>query len=123
MLFSSRVRLRCADGGELFLQASLDRSCLPVLSDIRGTQADPVRRYIAPHVEHLFDLQKTDTRSFLNQDSIRPRKAWPLNIHRANGGNPVCHGDTEVEASAPLIRTFETRVADTLFAVQLAPDL
>ena len=123
MLFSSRVRLRCADGGELFLQTPLDWSCLPVLSDIRGTQADPVRCYVAFHVEDLFDLQKTDTRCFLNQDSIRPREARAFNIHRANGSDPVCHGDTEVEAPSSLIRTFETRVADTLFAVQLAPDL
>jgi len=123
MLFSSRVRLRCADGGELFLQASLDRSCLSVLSDIRGTEADSARRDVASHVEHLFDLQKTDTRCLLNEDSIRPREAWPLNIHRVNSSDPVCHGNTEVEASTPFIRTFETRVADTLFAVQLAPDL
>lgn len=123
MLFSSRVRLRCADGGELFLQASLDRNGLPVLSDIGGTETDSARRYVASNAEHLFDLQKADTRCLLNKDSIRPRETWPRNIHRVNGSDPVCHGNTEVEAPTPVIRTFETRIADTLFAVQLAPDL
>ena len=123
MLFSSRVRLRCADGGELFLQASLDRNCLSILGDICGAETDPARRHVASNAEHLFDLQEANACCLLNQNSIRPRKAWPRNIHGINGGDPVCHGNTEVEAPTPVIRTFETRIADILFAVQLAPDL
>jgi len=117
------VRLRCANGGELFLQASLDRHCLPVLSDICGTETDPARRSVASNAEHLFDLQEADTCCLLNKNSIRPRETWPCNIHRINGSDPVCHRNTEVEAPTPVIRTLETRIADTLFAVQLAPDL
>jgi hypothetical protein len=117
------VRLRCADGGELLLQASLDRDCLPVLSDIGGTETDSVCRQVASNVEHLFDLQKADARCLLYKNSVRPREAWPRYIHRINGSDPVCHGNTEVEAPTPVICTFETRVADILFAVQLAPDL
>jgi len=123
MLFSSRVRLRCADGGELFLQASLDWSCLPVLSDICGTETDPARRYFVSNVEHLLDLQETDACCLLYHDSVRPQETRPRNIHRVNGSDSVCHGNTEVEAPTPVIRTLETRIADTLFAVQLAPDL
>lgn len=117
------MRLRCADGGELFLQASLDRNGLPVLSDICGTETDSARRHVVSNADHLFDLQKTDTRCLLNKNSIRPRKTWPRYVHGVNGSDPVCHGNTEVEASTPVICTFKTRVADTLFAVQLAPDL
>ena len=117
------MRLRCADGGELFLQASLYRDSLPVLSDIGGTETDSAGRSVVSIAEHLFDLQEADTCCLLNKNSIRPRETWPRNIHRVNGSDPVCHGNTEVEASTPVIRTFETRIADTLFAVQLAPDL
>lgn len=117
------MRLRCADGGELFLQASLNRDCLPELSDIGGTEADSVCRHVASNIEHLFDLQKADAGCFLYKDAVRPRETWPRYIHRINGSDPVCHGNTEVEAPTSVMCTFETRVADTLFAVQLAPDL
>jgi len=117
------VRLCCADGGELFLQTSLDGNCLSILCYIGGTETDSARRHVASNAEHVFDLQKTDTRCLLNKNSIRPRETWPRDIHRVNSCDPVCHGNTEVEAPTPIIRTFETRVADILFAVQLAPDL
>jgi len=117
------VRLRCADGGELFLQASLDGNCLSILGDICGAETDSAHRYVASNAEHLFYLQKANSRCFLNKNSIRSRKAWPGYIHGVNGSDPVCHGNTEVKASTPVIRAFETRIADILFAVQLAPDL
>lgn len=123
MLFSSRVRLRCADGGELFLQASLDRNCLSILGDIGGTETDSARRHVATDAEHFFHLQEANPGRLLNKNSIRPRKTWPRYIYGVNGSDPVCHRYAEVEASTPVIRTFETRVADILFTVQLAPDL
>lgn len=124
MMFSSRGRLQCADCGKLLLQTSLNRYCLSELDDIGGTEKNVTRRgRFGSNGAHFLDLEEANPCRFLNQDAIGPGETEPFNVDRIERCGPVCRGNAEVKAPPPVIRTFKTRVADVLFAVQLAPDL